>query len=361
MLWNRSHLKHDLRPYVCTYNECTEPHVLYDSWEDWTRHEQWAHQQRVWRCSEHPQHEYVDLASYEEHVKTYHAASMHHLLSSELLQSQESVSQICDRPCPFCQREYETPIDLQKHVAGHLESIALLSLPNLDGIDETFEVGRANSNSANRNYAESRADDFDFEEALLFSEGDDLSGDMSNVTETTKELFSLRLEIENFRFDSMKEFSAKAGQGLPMSRLPIALDEEDEPLSKTRLESLSAMDLSPRILELLVRLNRLCSDLFKMLTDGTSLDFNSDLRSVQKMLHVMRERSSLQRLPQTPVLSIFAFRHYCEAILADMDKTISEYGSQSRKTRERAAQTNAGTARSKLSSISSNLSVLNDL
>ena len=103
-------------------------------------------------------------------MKTYHAASMHHLLSPELLQSQESVSQVCDRPCPFCQREYERPIDLQHHVAGHLESTALLSLPNLDNVEEGSKAGQVNSNSANRNYADSRADDFDRMEPLHFSE-----------------------------------------------------------------------------------------------------------------------------------------------------------------------------------------------
>ena len=142
--------------------------MLYDSWEEWTRHEQWAHQQRIWRCLEHPQHEYVELAAYEDHVRTHHAASMHQLLSSELLKSQESVSQVCDRPCPFCQCEFERPVDLQQHIAGHLESIALLALPNLDDIDENSEAGKANSNSANRGFAESKAGDFDRTEPLIF-------------------------------------------------------------------------------------------------------------------------------------------------------------------------------------------------
>ena len=159
--WARSHLKHDLRPYVCTstYDGCTEPNVLYYSWEEWTRHEQCAHQQSIWRCPEHPQHEYVELAAYEDHVRTYHAASIHQQLSSELVKSQESVSQVCDRPCPFCRFEIERSIDLQQHIAGHLESIALLALPHMDDTDENSEAGNANSNSTNRNYAESKAGD----------------------------------------------------------------------------------------------------------------------------------------------------------------------------------------------------------
>ena len=135
---------------------------------------------------EHPQHEYVDLASYENHVKTCHAASMHQMLSSELLNSQESVSQVCDRPCPFCQRGYERTIELQQHLAGHLESIALLSLPNLDNVDESSEAGHVNSNSANCNYAESKADDFDATEPPVFRENDH-SEHILSPTETEKE------------------------------------------------------------------------------------------------------------------------------------------------------------------------------
>ena len=206
--------------------------MLYDSWEEWTGHEQWAHQQRIWRCSEHPQHEYVALASYKDHVKTYHAASMHQLLSTELLNNQESVSQVCDRPCPFCQREFERSVDLQQHITGHLESTALLSLPNLDAIDENTEAGQINSNSANRNHADSRAGDFDRAEPLDFLENDH-SGNSPAMTEIYNELFGLKLRVESISFDSMNEVNVEARQayssGLAeewLSRQPRELDKE---------------------------------------------------------------------------------------------------------------------------------------
>lgn len=179
--------------------------MLYESWEDWTRHEQWAHQQRIWRCSEHPHDEYVELAAYEDHVRTYHAASMDQLLSSELLKSQESVSQVCDRPCPFCQCQFERPIDMQQHTAGHLEMIAMLSLPNLDNVDNSSEAGNTISNSANRNYAESKAGDFDPTEPLAFSENSP-SGSTAIVTEIGTELFKTKLAAESISFASINQF-----------------------------------------------------------------------------------------------------------------------------------------------------------
>ena len=185
--------------------------MLYDSWEEWTNHEQWAHHQRVWRCSEHPQDEYVELVAYEDHIRTYHQSSKHHLLSAELLKSRQSVSQVSDRPCPFCQRDFEQAIDLQQHVAGHLESVALLSLPNLYDIDENSAGGKANSNSANRNYAESKADDFDHSEPLAFHENDQLESN-SVATEIDKEVFKTTLKAESIVFESTNESNAEARQ-----------------------------------------------------------------------------------------------------------------------------------------------------
>ena len=303
-------------------------------------------------------------------MKTYHAASMHHLLSSELLQSQESVSQVCDRPCPFCQREYERPIDLQQHIAVHLESTALLSLPNLDSNKEASEAGQVNSNSANRNYAESRADDFDRMEPLILLENDH-PGDIPKMTETNKELFRHKLEVESVPFDSMNEANVEARQayssglaGEWLSRLSTDLGEDNELLSETRSQPLSKRDSSPRVRQLLSSLNWLYSDVHEKCEDGDFLDFYTELRSLQEKLHVTRESSSLQRLSQTQMSKIFAILSYYEDILTDMDKMIFEYESaemKSRRTRKRVVQTNTETIRSRLSSVTSKLSVLNAL
>ena len=301
-------------------------------------------------------------------MKTYHAASMHHLLSSELLQSQESVSQVCDRPCPFCQREYERPIDLQHHVAGHLESTALLSLPNLDNIDEDSEVGQANSNSANRNYAESRAGDFDSKEPLDFLEND-LSGDIPSVTETKKELFRRKLEVESVPFDSMNEFSVEARQGYSsdlagewLSRLPIELGEEGEILSEARSEPLSKKDSSPRTHQLLNSLNQLHSDVHEKCEDGDFIDFYAELDFLRKVLYKTRMRSTLKNLSQTEMPKMIALLRHYEEILTDVDKIASKYGSpemKSRRTRKKATQEEIDSIRSKLLRISSALEILN--
>ena len=269
--------------------------MLYDSWEEWTRHEQWTHQQRIWRCSEHPQREYAELATYEDHVRTYHAASVHQLLSSELLISQQSVSQVSDRPCPFCQRDFERSIDLQQHIAGHLESIALLSLPNLDNIYESAEVSQANSNSANRNYAESRASDFDVREPLEFSENDVLE-DPSETIKTDKELFRLKLKAESVSYESMNEVNVEARQaysselsGRWLFRLPGDLDEESEIWSPGPRQRITLVASAKQIQELVDPFSRIRDNLADQVAKKDITDLIAEMKSASAALWKINE------------------------------------------------------------------------
>ena len=161
------------------------------------RHEQWAHRQRIWRCPDHPQHEYSSRSAYENHVEMQHADSKLLMLSAELLIAQESVSRALDRPCPFCLREYEDIFEMQQHVAGHLEAVALLSVPNLD---EDKNSAQGNSNSANSNHAESKAGDFDSTEQLFFPENEG-PDDLRYSSEAEKRAFRTKLGVMNQTFN----------------------------------------------------------------------------------------------------------------------------------------------------------------
>ncbi len=90
---------------------------------------------------------------------------------------------------------------MQQHIAGHLEMIALLSLPNLDNIEDGPEAAKTNSNSANRNYVESKAGDFNHTEPLVFPENEQ-SGETLNVTNTATEFFEKNLKTQSILFES---------------------------------------------------------------------------------------------------------------------------------------------------------------
>lgn len=183
---------------------------MYDSWEDWASHEQWAHRQRIWRCPDHPGEEHVKRSSYEDHLRRQHTTAQHQLLSSELLTASESISRSCDRPCPFCKRDFEQPSEMQQHVAMHLESVALLSLPRPDEDDASSRGDKMASNSANRNYAESRTGDFDEMEPLMFPENDGEAQRTLRSTEAERQSFKVKLAAEDTLFYKPDESLAEA-------------------------------------------------------------------------------------------------------------------------------------------------------
>ena len=251
---------------------------------------------------------------------------MQQLLSPELLKSRESVSQVCDRPCPFCQREFERSIDLQQHVAGHLESTALLSLPNLDDIDESSESGQVNSNSADRNNAESRAGDFDRTELLIFLDNEK-SEDLSVATEIDKELFGLKLKAESVSFDPMNEVNVEARQAYSselaggwLSRLPHELSEED----RTHLPSPeSSSNTGSDLIGAFLALRQLCwnvqEECKRLPEDYAKL--SSKVNILYKTIKETEELLTRRQLT-TRQIELLACQKECKDVLMDLHKSI---------------------------------------
>ena len=257
-------------------------------------------------------------------------ASMQQLLSSELLKSRESVSQVCDRPCPFCQREFERPIDLQQHIAGHLESIALLSLPNVDDMDENSEAGQVNSNSADRNNAESRAGDFDRTEPLVFIDNGH-SEDLSVATETDKELFGLKLKAESSSFEVMNEVNVEARQAYSselsggwLSRLPHEFSEKDEShLPPPEPSSIMGSNLIGDVLAVL-QLYRKVHEECKSLPHYDA-ELSNDFEALYFVIKQEKELITQQDLTADQEVKLFTWVSHSRVVLTDLNELISEY------------------------------------
>ncbi|KAJ0416339.1 hypothetical protein BJY00DRAFT_316990 [Aspergillus carlsbadensis] len=99
-----THIFRDLRPYVCTYENCRTPDQQYDSLTDWISHETSNH------CPD---------------------AQNGHILA---------------RKCPFCAHEGSSPA----HIARHLCRIALFSLPRPASADDRCDGTGTGSNISRR-------------------------------------------------------------------------------------------------------------------------------------------------------------------------------------------------------------------
>lgn len=127
-LWPRSHVLHDLQPYVCTYQDCPEPSQLYRSRRQWVHHESSRHR-RLYRCYEHPELLYKSLDRLKLHLQRDHASSLTNEQMDSLVEfSGVSVSDERSH-CPICFESAPFTKGLENHLAHHLERLAMFALP----------------------------------------------------------------------------------------------------------------------------------------------------------------------------------------------------------------------------------------
>ncbi|KAJ1327387.1 PR domain zinc finger protein 5 [Microdochium nivale] len=126
------HVKGDLDPYVCLYENCDSPHELYAHSRDWIKHMK-GHTLR-WRCTSklHTAHTSTTQQEYIEHLRNTHSTRL----------SDNQLRVVADRravflgpvfaSCPLCGATAAQSGDsssIEEHVASHLRLVALKSLP----------------------------------------------------------------------------------------------------------------------------------------------------------------------------------------------------------------------------------------
>ncbi|KAL2833987.1 hypothetical protein BJY01DRAFT_253274 [Aspergillus pseudoustus] len=99
--WAR-HIFNDLRPYICLFPDCTTPQRLYGSRHEWSSHIQHTH------------------------------------------------SQSFKGSCPLCSSPIGSGPNMEKHIARHLEELALFALPRPETRDDDGELSKQSSKSNSR-------------------------------------------------------------------------------------------------------------------------------------------------------------------------------------------------------------------
>ncbi|KAI0460434.1 hypothetical protein F5B21DRAFT_510700 [Xylaria acuta] len=124
--WKR-HVFRDLRPYICTFPDCPDPERLFLTRHDWRYHEMQLHR-RQWICQSCCR-EYASKMEMTEHLRRVHNSSIRDRELTALLEmSERPINEACVDKCPFCHGSMSTK-KLLDHMAGHMEELALLSLP----------------------------------------------------------------------------------------------------------------------------------------------------------------------------------------------------------------------------------------
>ncbi|KAL9115307.1 MAG: hypothetical protein Q9187_007316, partial [Circinaria calcarea] len=134
---------------------------MYDNWRDWATHEQWIHN-RAWRCVQHPTETYLTALDFRTHLAQQHEQEPS-LDLDDAVAAGATVSGVQDRPCPLCLYIPETgdAMQMQIHIASHLQRVALFALPNSTGLEDSSDAGQGSSKSANAEVQDLRRDDFE--------------------------------------------------------------------------------------------------------------------------------------------------------------------------------------------------------
>lgn len=167
MTFTRRHILNDIDPYVCLFEACDKLENFFRTVEDWLSHIQWQHT-LVFSCQSigHKSELFnsgadLELHMHQQHSREFSESQLPFLIHKSLRPSpdtfgafaraRESIGASKDSTslCPLCLFSADEPNmppnstsgekkfkNIMNHIASHMESIALLSLPGAaDDID----------------------------------------------------------------------------------------------------------------------------------------------------------------------------------------------------------------------------------
>lgn len=128
LIFSRSHLLLDLKPYACVIQGCPDPDRTYGIREDWDEHVKFAHG-KDWRCCFGCPDSFSSAEGFDSHLRAEHGAvfaeaelpTLRDMCEKHILPADHS-------KCPLC---FSGPLvwsdqdERQQHIATHLEEIAL--------------------------------------------------------------------------------------------------------------------------------------------------------------------------------------------------------------------------------------------
>ncbi|KAI1488415.1 hypothetical protein F5X96DRAFT_680485 [Biscogniauxia mediterranea] len=134
------HVKNDLDPYVCLFEECDSAGELYSHSHTWLNHMR-AHAMR-WRCVSKSHDEFVGTTrdEYLSHMKAAHPGKLTDAQLGVMADRNARVAVPLFKSCPLCGVE-NVDDNMEDHIVGHMRFLALKSLPSYEegteGLDES--------------------------------------------------------------------------------------------------------------------------------------------------------------------------------------------------------------------------------
>lgn len=242
------HIYEDLRAYNCTWDGCRDADKMFRRRSDWVRHENAFHRHLEWWTCDGPddcRHTCYRRENFLAHLVREHkypepgnAMLGQHPTWQKVRQShQKTTAQPQDEPCRFCGQRLSTWMQLQIHLAGHLERISLYVselISTKDWEASTFIEAADESGEGIRGSMghmpppiilpplslPPRSKESDHDKGSLPQDGS-LESPSQPIASTTNELFASRLQAANNR--NLTARSAATAEAPAWARTPFKI------------------------------------------------------------------------------------------------------------------------------------------
>ena len=144
-MW-RSHILHDLQPYICTYERCEDGDHIFSSYTAWLEHERLSHR-HVWQCFEHNKPKFQSKAELRSHLRSKHGSNITETQIQSLIDILESSIADTRTTCPFCLLEGPFSKGLENHLASHMLTFATFAVPRDELVHSKDDVNADESQS----------------------------------------------------------------------------------------------------------------------------------------------------------------------------------------------------------------------
>ena len=154
----KMHVFKDLQPYICTFSLCEQHLVRFSTRTQWADHEFSKHRVQSSWCCPVCQISIPTIDSLREHICGSHPTLPQEFQRDDSLALYRSVGQVPieEQPCPMCLTiPGRSRRHFVKHVAKHMESIALAVLPQDTNEDSNSEVASEDGRSSESRLAAS--------------------------------------------------------------------------------------------------------------------------------------------------------------------------------------------------------------
>ncbi|KAL7892249.1 hypothetical protein HDV64DRAFT_290196 [Trichoderma sp. TUCIM 5745] len=133
------HVKSDLDPYICLAENCDCPDEIYKHNEDWLTHMRKHASRWVCRFGAHGKMLFDTREDYVAHMKLHHREALTDRRIDVFAGLSFLRTHVLFESCPFCGIEKQDGDEgLKEHVAGHLQYLAIQSLPPAN--EETNDI-----------------------------------------------------------------------------------------------------------------------------------------------------------------------------------------------------------------------------